>query len=376
MKPLLNSLQFTQDLLRFNTMNPPGQEDECVRFIGGLLEDLGFSTNYYAYAEGRTSLVAKLRGDKSYLPLCLTGHIDTVPLGTSQWQKEPFNGETDGDVLYGRGTSDMKSGVAAMIFAAKEIASASRGNANLTLIFTAGEETCCAGAYHLAEQPGALGEAGAIVVGEPTANYPLIGHKGAVRFAIRTSGVTAHASTPELGDNAIYKAARASLQLEQFNFGIAPHSFLGEPTLNVGTISGGQNINSVPDQAIIGVDIRTIPGLDHQDIREQLQQLLGREVEVNIINEATSVVSDVKHDWIQQVFSITRSVTGQEARAAGATFFSDASVFTPAYNFSPTIILGPGEPSMAHKTDEYCHISKLEQSIEIYALIVRQWCGV
>ncbi len=374
--PSISSLQLAKELLRFDTMNPPGQEDECARFLGRILEDWGFDVNYYAYDSKRTTLVARLSSDKDYLPICFTGHLDTVPLGASPWSKEPFSGETNGDTLYGRGASDMKSGVAAMILAAEKIATISKGNANLTLIFTAGEETCCAGAYHLAKQPNALGRAGAIIAGEPTANYPLIGHKGAVRFAIRTSGITAHASTPDLGVNAIYKAARAVLKLEQFEFEIEPHPVLGAPTLNVGTIAGGQNINSVPDQTVIGVDIRTIPGQSHQDIGNKLQQILGSDVEINIINEAATVASNVNHEWIQQVFSITTSITGEEPTTKGATFFSDASVLTPAYGYPPTIILGPGEPSMAHKTDEYCYLSKIEQSVEIYTLITKQWCNV
>lgn len=376
MKSSVNSLQLAKELLRFDTMNPPGLEDECAQFIGSLLEDWGFDINYYAYDSKRTTLVARLNSDRDYLPICLTGHLDTVGLGASQWSKQPFSGDTDGNRLYGRGASDMKSGVAAMILAAFKIATTSIGDANLTLIFTAGEETCCAGAYHLVRQQNAFGKAGAIVVGEPTANYPLIGHKGAVRFAIRTSGITAHASTPELGVNAIYLAARAVLKLEQFDFGIEPHPVLGAPTLNVGTISGGQNINSVPDQSIVGVDIRTVPGQEHGDIQNKLQQVLGSDVEISVINEAANVASDVNHSWIQQVFSITRSITGEEPIAKGATFFSDASVLTPAYGYPPTIILGPGEPSMAHKTDEYCYISKLEQSVEIYTSILKQWCGV
>ncbi|MEW5859772.1 MAG: M20/M25/M40 family metallo-hydrolase [Cyanobacteriota bacterium] len=124
------------------------------------------------------------------------------------------------------------------------------------------------------------------------------------------------------------------------------------------------------------MDIRTVPGQEHGDIQNKLQQVSGSDVEISVINEAANVASDVNHSWIQQVFSITRSITGEEPIAKGATFFSDASVLTPAYGYPPTIIIGPGEPSMAHKTDEYCYISKLEQSVEIYTSILKQWCGV
>lgn len=114
------------------------------------------------------------------LPLCFTGHIDTVPLGATAWNYDPFAGEIAGDKVYGRGSTDMKSGVAAMIATATQLTHFQTLQAGLTLILTAGEETCCQGAYHLASLDNVLGEAGAIVVGEPTANYPWIGHKGAV----------------------------------------------------------------------------------------------------------------------------------------------------------------------------------------------------
>lgn len=371
-----NSLELTKKLIGFNTVNPPGQEDECARFVGGLLEGWGFTVKYYAFDHKRSTLVARLKTRKDSLPICFTAHLDTVPLGAAGWSKNPFDAETDRDRLYGRGASDTKSGVAAITVAAQRIATASKGNANLTLIFTAGEETCCEGAYHLAAQPNALGNAGAIVVGEPTSNYPLIGHKGAVRFAIRASGVTAHASTPELGVSAIYKAARAVLKLEQFDFHVQPHPILGSPTLNVGTISGGQNINSVPDQAIIGVDIRTIPGQDHRDIQDKLQQALGSDVAISVINEAATVASAADDEWIREVFSMTRTVSGEAPVARGATYFTDASVLTAAYGYPPTIVLGPGEPSMAHRTDEYCYGSKIEQSVEIYTLTMKGWCGL
>ena len=122
----------------------------------------------------------------------------------------------------------------------------------------AGEETGCEGSYHLAEI-GALGEAGAIVIAEPTSNYPILGHKGALWLKVETEGITSHGSMPEHGDNAIYKAARSVTKLEEFDFNVMPHELLGRSTLNVGTMQGGLNLNSVPDHAEFTIDIRTLP---------------------------------------------------------------------------------------------------------------------
>lgn len=201
-----------------------------------------------------------------------------MPLGARPWSHDPFAGEVAGGRLYGRGSSDMKSGVAAFVVAASRLAGRLAGSPGLVLVVTAGEETGCQGAQQLAGLPGALGRAGAIVVAEPTCNYPFVGHKGALWLHARTSGVTAHGSMPERGDNAVYKAARAVTKLERFVFGDRPHPVLGAPTLNVGTVAGGLNFNSVPDAATIGVDIRTTPDQKHAAIVERLGEYLGEEV--------------------------------------------------------------------------------------------------
>lgn len=115
----VSPLDLTRDLLAFNTINPPGQEQECARYLSTLLESVGFQVRYYEFAPQRTTVVARLNGVSNRLPLCFTGHIDTVPLGTMPWSQDPFAGEIEGDKVYGRGSTDMKSGVAAMIVAAR-----------------------------------------------------------------------------------------------------------------------------------------------------------------------------------------------------------------------------------------------------------------
>src|SRR6185503_11492375 len=109
----------TKSLLQFDTVNPPGRERECARYAGAMLQEWGFSVDYHEFAEGRTSVIARAGGAGGKGPLCLTGHLDIVPLGARKWSKDPFSGETAGDRLYGRGTSDMKAGIAAMLLAAR-----------------------------------------------------------------------------------------------------------------------------------------------------------------------------------------------------------------------------------------------------------------
>ncbi len=374
-KPL-TAVELTKQIVRMNTINPPGDEETCARYLGSLLESAGCKVSYHKLSEKRASLVARIGGSSDKAPLCLTGHIDTVPLGAAPWSKDPFAGETADDKLYGRGTSDMKSGVAAFVAATVDLASRLERSPGLELVITAGEEIGCEGAFDLVRKQGALDRAGAVVVGEPTSNYPYVGHKGAFWLYARTRGVTAHGSMPERGDNAIYKAARAISALEHFRFNNPPHELMGQATLNVGTVHGGLNVNSVPDQAVIAIDIRSVPTSRHEEIRQALQQQLGGEVELEPFIDLESVYSEPDHPWIQRVFDIAEPYLGERPKPKVATYFTDAAALTPAYGNPPTVVLGPGEPQMAHQTDEYCVMERVKASVSLYQQVIADWCGV
>jgi succinyl-diaminopimelate desuccinylase len=157
---------------------------------------------------------------------------------------------------------------------------------------------------------------------------------------------------------------------------MAPDDVLGLPTINVGTIQGGLNINSVPDRATIGIDIRTIPAQSHAQIREQLTSYLGRDVTLRTLLNAKSVWTDPHHPWISEVFQVARNVEGMDNDIGAAPYFTDASALTPAFESPPTVIIGPGELALAHQTDEYCQVSRIERATEMYTQLVRNWCRI
>jgi len=369
----LSALELTQALVRFDTINPPGNERLCAEHLGSILNDAGFAVSYHEFAETRTSLVARIGGDADAKPLCFTGHIDTVPLGAAPWSVDPFAADIADGKLYGRGTSDMKSGVAAFVVAAIRLARELETGPGMVLIITAGEETGCEGAYHLAGLGNVLGDAGAIVVAEPSSNLPFIGHKGALWLKAVANGLTAHGSMPELGVNAIYKAARTISQLEDFDFNVARHPVLGKPTLNVGTVHGGMNINSVPDRAEVGIDIRTLPDQDHGDLCAHLSSYLGDDIAVEPVVDVGSVWTDPAEDWMLDVFDVMAEILGKMPEVCTATYFTDAAALTPAYGGPPTVILGPGEAAMAHQTDEYCVVDRIDQAVNAYVEIAKRW---
>ena len=373
----LDPRSLTRELLAFDTVNPPGMERACARHLGSLLETSGFAVEYHEYAEGRASLIARIGSGGSGPPICFTGHMDVVPLGAAKWSHEPFAGETDGDRLYGRGSTDMKGGIAAFVAAAIELAPKLASGPGLVLVITAGEEIGCEGARFLADRK-LLGEAGAIVVAEPTANYPYVGHKGLCWFEIETQGVTAHGSMPEVGDNAILRMARVIGDLEGYRFPIESHPVMGRPTMNVGTIAGGLNTNSVPDRARITLDTRTVPGIEHGHLCKSLETLLApRGARVRKTVDVPALYTEPQQAWVQEVFEACAPYVGKQPEPRTITFSTDGTDLKRGFGGAvPAVILGPGEPSLAHQTDEWCSIHKMEQSVDLFATLMRRWNGI
>ena len=367
----------TRELLAFNTINPPGMERACTQRLGAILEDAGYAVAYHEYAEARTSLIARIGGNGARPPICFTGHVDTVPLGAAPWSHDAFAGETDGDRVYGRGSTDMKSGIAAFIAAAVELAPLAARSPGVMLVVTAGEEIGCEGAKFLADH-GLLDAAGALVIAEPTANYPYVGHKGLAWFEVETHGVTAHGSMPEVGDNAIVKMARVIGDLERFRFPVDSHAVMGKPTLNIGTIRGGLNTNSVPDEARITVDTRTVPGIDHVHLCRSLEALVSpRGATVRKIVDTPALYTEPDHEWVQRVFDACAPFLGERPAPKTITFSTDGADLKRGFGGAiPAIVLGPGEPKLAHQTDEWCSMARIDQSVELFRTLMRDWCRI
>lgn len=373
---IVDPVQLTRELIRFETINPPGNETPCAEYIGAILEQAGFEIAYYPMEENRANLIARIGGNGTKKPLCLSGHTDVVPLGAAPWSVPPFAAEMSDGKIYGRGSTDMKSGDAALISAAAELAPRLAGTAGLIFVITAGEERGCMGANFLARQAGVLGEAGAILVAEPTANRPLNGHKGVLWVEGRATGVTAHGSMPEQGENAVYKAARVIGKLEKLRLEEGHALKAGLPTLNVGWFHGGMNINSIPDEAKFGLDIRMVPGLTSTDVLNTLHELGSEDVMFEKLGYSDPVYTEPSDPWYTDVCNVMADITGERHEPALATYFSDAAALTKAYGYPPAIILGPGEPEMAHQTDEFCYVHRIEEARAAYVEIIRRWCSL
>lgn len=372
----MNAIDLTRRLLALKTMNPPGQERACARLLGGLLAKAGFKIRYCEFDRrgGRTSLIAWTKAQGKRKHICFLGHLDTVPLGITPWSRDPFGGIIEGDKLYGRGASDMKSGVAAFVTAALRASHDLKGLSSLMLMLTAGEETGCQGAFSIAKTFAGLPPVGAVLVAEPTLNYPCIAHKGVIWLEAQADGIAAHGSVPNQGVNAIYKATHAIQRLQALPFGGANHPLLGAPTLNVGTIAGGSATNIVPEQAVFTLDIRTIPGQSHEALYRQVEACLGTDARIsNRHLDCPSVETPARHPWVQDVFAIMGKILKARPEPRGLAYFTDAGALSQALGNPPVVILGPGDLNQAHKTDEYCLVSNIAAAETAYYRIMLEW---
>ena len=365
-----NVISLTQKLLAFNTVNPPGNEYKAAEFVGDLLARNGFQVDYLPFEENRMNIVAEKGCSDGMDPIVFTGHFDTVPLGAAEWTVDPFGGEIKGDKVFGRGSSDMKGAVAAMVIAAIQSFEIRSPEGGIRLVLTSGEEFGCRGAKFLVSTHKNIGRASGLVVGEPTSNRPGIGHKGGLFLKLTTSGTTAHSSMPHLGDNAIYKVARAISKIEQFKVAAEEDPLLGFPTVNVGQVFGGLNINSVPDSAGFTIDARTTVNTDHNGLLEELQKELGGEINIETLADLPAVSSDEKDPFIRMVYKACGISKVDKDLPLSLPYLTDGSVLQKAFNYVPTVILGPGQPEMAHQTDEFCYTSRLKQAVEIYKNII------
>lgn len=369
----MDVISLTQKLLSFNTINPPGNEAPLAELVGVLLANNGFVVEYFDFGENRKHLIAEKGVTGSGKPLTFSGHFDTVPLGNQIWSYNPLNGDIEGDKIYGRGSTDMKSALAAMICASIEVPAEKIPKDGIRLILTAAEELGCQGVQQMVKNYKLSDKASAIVIGEPTGNAPAIGHKGAIYLNAVSLGKTAHSSMPELGINAIYKTARAIAGIENFRFNVEKDNLLGYPTINVGKINGGMNINSVPDRAEFTIDIRTTTSVDHKSILERLGLVLGTDIELEKLVDLQPVYTPENNLFVQTVYEICSKEDINGPRPFALAYLTDGSVLQKYYGNVPTIILGPGQPEMAHKTDEYCYISNILKAVTIYKNIIQNW---
>lgn len=369
-------LTLAQRLIALDTR--AGNEKPAATLLATLLGDAGFAVRLEEHPRERANLVARY-GEGT--PLTLTGHLDTVPAEASGWSFDPLAADIDGDRLRGRGSSDMKAGVAAVVCAALRHAVRGAPGA-LQLVFTFGEETGCDGARAL----DGLAPSPALLVAEPTANRLVLGHKGALWLRLTAHGRSAHGSRPELGENALVALAATATRLHGHD-GWPTSATHGPATLNVGAFRSGVQPNLVPDHAELDLDIRTVPGFGTPEALAAVQSLAAPGTRIERLLDLASIATDPAAPLVGGLAAALRPTapggpTAQdrpgeggpaEPESACASYFTDASVLAGKLGTPAVLLHGPGDPEQAHTTDESCSVTRLLESADAYGRVLAAW---
>ena len=370
----MNVVELLQTLVRIPSVNPedtPGTsrigEEELARYLKPLLESIGYTVILDEIRPGRPNLIARAPGPDNRPRILLGPHLDTV--GVSGMTIEPFSGDVSGTRILGRGTSDTKGPMAAMIVALSSLRE-QLSSLPYAVDFVAfmGEESSQWGSRQFAETYAEDYEFA--LVGEPTDCNVVYTNKGSLWATLVTRGQAAHSSKPHLGDNAVLKLARSLDYLNRKltnRLATYDHPVLGHATFNVGTLHGGTRPNIVPDYAESLIDIRTTPPLDEQGgafpLLEEVIAQAGLPVEILDPAESPSMETDLNNPFVQTLLCAT---PGTEA--AGAPWFSDAAHLSAAG--IPAVCAGPGSIDQAHTADEFIEMSDLEMGVEFYRTFI------
>jgi acetylornithine deacetylase/succinyl-diaminopimelate desuccinylase family protein len=376
-------VDLTAALVRIDSRNPPGRERATADAARQVLEPLGATFTEIEPAPGRTSLIATVGEPGDGRPtLIVNGHLDVVPIDAEQWSRDPFGAEIDKDEgrMYGRGTADMKGGIAASICA-------------LNTLRAAGVEPACNVVFQLVadeERGGGLGTAviaergmiagDACLVPEPTGMNLCVAERGLMVATITTHGRPAHGSQPQNGLSAIEKAAKVALALHAADLGDRPHALLGTPTCNVGVISGGSGHNTVAESCDVVIDRRLLPGMTRAvaeaGIREKIAAIGDSDIHydmlVTMFGEASEL--DQTHPFVDMMSSVVTEATGTTPDIIGMTFTTDARFMRNQARI-PAVVCGPGNIEQAHVNDEWVALDRLVEATVAYALLYASFRG-
>jgi len=384
------------ELLAVDTQNPPGDTRALAAWIETLFQDLGIESQRITTDPAKPNLVATIPG-ASDRTLLFNGHMDTVPFDADEWTYDPL-GEQDGDRLYGRGATDMKGPLAAILYTAERVAEAdSDPPVTLAFAIVSDEETGGAAGVSTLADSEVLDEVDpdACVIGETTCsagNHSVtVADRGSIWLTLEADGVAAHGSRPMLGENAVdrlcaaieFLRRRLSLRELPVDDAMGPiidesaayyEPTLGEsaaeslfvyPTVNLGTIEGGKAVNTVPATAQAELDIRLTAGVDTATVLADIRECLDEHPAVSIADVHWSVGSYVAVDSpvVEAVTETAATVVDDRIYRRSATGGGDAKTFRHAG--IPTVEFAFGTDTV-HAVDEYTTVQALEWNATVY----------
>lgn len=368
-------LEVLTRLVSFQSVNPGGNEEEAARYIGEFMKAVGCEVTLQEVEPGRPNVLAVLRGTGEAKAVILNTHIDVVPAGEG-WSGDPFQLRVEDGKAIGRGVMDAKGPLAAMMAAIEAIArSGKRLPGDIVLAAVVDEEAASKGAKALPVNM----EASLAVIGEATNRTLAIAHRGSIRPVLAAKGVAAHSSTPHLGKNAVSLMAKAVVALDAFaerELAERRHPLTGQSSLAVTIMNGGIKESMIPDYCEALIDRRLIPGESEERAIQELMDVLEAEEALKgqlhiarmVPTTGAASETDVNHPVVKLCRDAISAVYGQqETEVTGLTANCDMTHF--AARGIPSVIYGPGDFSVAHKTDEWVTLDELLNAARVYARI-------
>ena len=360
-------------LISINSVN--GNEAQVADFIESLFQPYGkrVQIDRVSFAPGRDNLVVTIgEGDRT-LGFC--GHEDVVATDNpDQWTSDPFVATIRNGRLYGRGASDMKSGLAAMLVMMLEMLATDTIPGRIRLFATVGEETGEYGAAQLTKA-GYADDLAGLIIGEPTNGLSEVGYtaKGVIDYSVTAIGKQAHSSQPENGINAVDQlvdfASQVRPLMASFN---QVNPILGKLTHVQSVFQGGQQVNSVPAKAVIKGNIRTIPEYPNQVIFDALNQLVDRlnqqpqhQLKLQFSYPEEAMPGSKDSALVKLIGKVHEELLASPVRPTGQTSASDGSEFLYAKGNFDIALIGPGNDSK-HQTDEYVDLTAFYQASRFY----------
>ncbi len=372
------TLALSQALIRLNTVDPPGNELAAAEIVARVIEAEGITYELIEIGPGRANLLARVKGVGRRKSLVYSAHFDTIPADPSEWKRSPFGGEVADGKLHGRGATDMKAGMAAMVMAAVALKRSGATLAgDLVLALTAAENSNCLGAEKFVES-GKLSDAGALLISEPSSLDVFVAEKGALWLRATATGDYGHNAFSEgrRGDrgNAILRMAEFLGRMRDIKIDAPKHRHLGPPTINVGLINGGVSRPIIAHRCVADIDVRTVPGLEPAAVLAQFRSLAGPHVSVEQTGFKPPVDTPDDDPFVKLCLDVTSEVCGKPANPGGVGYYSDGTVLAPALGI-PLVIIGPGETGLSGAVDEHCDLAKLATSTCIYQEVARRYLG-
>ena len=372
-----------EDLIRINSVNPDlsdggNGEGEIARYLGEYLEGLGLDVHYQDLGENRTNVISVLKGSGGGRSLMFNGHTDTV--GGDRMEIDPFVPEYRDGRIYGRGSLDMKGGLAAQIMAVQTLMESGTDlKGDIILTFVADEEYKSIGTEAVIKEY----TADAAVICEPTNLNIVIAHKGFAWFNIEIFGRSAHGSLPKKGVDAIIKAGHVLTGIENLERQVLTrkkHPLLGSPSIHASLISGGTELSTYPDYCKIELERRMLPDENRTTVVKEIEHMLKGISFMDSQFEAKSDVYFVRPAYeisaeepiIKSLSRIYQLILDKEPRFKGAGGWLESAILAEAG--IPAVIFGPaGEGS--HASTEYVDFNSIMRTTEILILLIIDFCN-